>query len=176
MICKTCGKYFEEDYRTDHEWIKKHPIPDYCSRSCSKKGRVVSSETRALKSIQTKAAWERGELKGHHFTQDEALKGSSTAKENLRKKSEQALREGRYEDLPFNVRRQVIFEEAKYTCQVCGNALWLDKPIWLEIHHKNGNHQDNRKENLLVVCLNCHATVDPHYRRVGREPANKKTW
>ena len=35
-------------------------------------------------------------------------------------------------------------------------------PIALELHHVNGNHYDNRLENLLVLCPNCHALTDSH--------------
>ena len=35
-------------------------------------------------------------------------------------------------------------------CEVCGCAESL------ELHHINGNHQDNRLENLQILCANCH--------------------
>jgi hypothetical protein len=38
----------------------------------------------------------------------------------------------------------------------------------LEVHHINKNHEDNRKENLLKICPNC------HYRLFHRENKNKK--
>jgi hypothetical protein len=42
-------------------------------------------------------------------------------------------------------------------CEVCGLTEWLGKPISLELHHDNGDGNDNRLENLQVVCGNCHA-------------------
>ena len=45
----------------------------------------------------------------------------------------------------------------KYRCEKCGNSFWLNKPIPLELHHKNGNHNDNSFENLQVLCPNCHS-------------------
>lgn len=35
-------------------------------------------------------------------------------------------------------------------CEVCGCTESL------ELHHINGNHQDNRLENLQILCANCH--------------------
>ena len=48
-------------------------------------------------------------------------------------------------------------------CECCGNTEWLGQPIKLELHHINGNHNDNRLENLQLLCPNCHAYTD-NYR------------
>ena len=37
---------------------------------------------------------------------------------------------------------------------------WLGKPITLEVHHKDGNHQNNELENLQLLCPNCHSYTD----------------
>lgn len=42
-------------------------------------------------------------------------------------------------------------------CEHCGLDTWLNREIPLELHHINGNHSDNRLENLQILCPNCHA-------------------
>ena len=42
-------------------------------------------------------------------------------------------------------------------CEVCGIKTWQNKPITLELHHINGDHYDNRLENLQILCPNCHS-------------------
>ena len=49
-------------------------------------------------------------------------------------------------------------KEAK--CEICGNKLWLNQPIPLELHHIDGNHYNNTLENLQILCPNCHAMQD----------------
>lgn len=53
-----------------------------------------------------------------------------------------------------------IKEELKkiveYTCDICHNQFSSDE---LQIHHKNHNEGDNRRQNLMVVCENCHALI-----------------
>ena len=48
-------------------------------------------------------------------------------------------------------------------CERCGLDYWQGQPIPLEIHHINGDNTDNRLENLLLLCPNCHALTN-NYR------------
>ena len=50
-------------------------------------------------------------------------------------------------------------------CESCGLDTWMGKPIPLELHHINCNNQDNRLENLLLLCPNCHALTDGYRNR-----------
>jgi hypothetical protein len=45
-------------------------------------------------------------------------------------------------------------------CEVCGVSSWLGKPLSLELHHVNGDGNDNRLENLQLLCGNCHSQTD----------------
>ena len=45
----------------------------------------------------------------------------------------------------------------EYKCECCGNTEWIGEPIPLEVHHKNGNHYDNRLDNVEIICSNCHS-------------------
>jgi 5-methylcytosine-specific restriction endonuclease McrA len=45
-------------------------------------------------------------------------------------------------------------------CHVCGIDAWCGRPLSLELHHINGEGQDNRLENLTLLCPNCHSQTD----------------
>lgn len=46
-------------------------------------------------------------------------------------------------------------------CEICGQLPeWNGKPLVLQLDHINGDHYDNRLENLQVVCPNCHTQTD----------------
>jgi hypothetical protein len=49
-----------------------------------------------------------------------------------------------------------------YKCNNCQNTEWLNKPIPLELHHKNGNSLDNTLSNLELLCPNCHSLTSNH--------------
>lgn len=57
----------------------------------------------------------------------------------------------------------------EYKCCNCGLSSWFGNPIPLELHHKDGNKNNNSLGNLELRCPNCHALTD-NYRSRNRKP------
>jgi hypothetical protein len=59
-------------------------------------------------------------------------------------------------------------------CELCGqNEIWNGKKISLILDHINGVWDDNRIENIRIVCPNCNATLDTHCGK-NLSPKNQK--
>lgn len=58
--------------------------------------------------------------------------------------------------------REQVFERKCYGCE---NIIWQGFPIPLELEHINGVKSDHRKENLQLLCPNCHALTPTHSGR-----------
>ena len=54
----------------------------------------------------------------------------------------------------------------KAKCELCGwSQRSLDGRIPVELDHVNGDHSDNRLENLRILCPNCHSLQPTHRGR-----------
>lgn len=50
---------------------------------------------------------------------------------------------------------------ANYVCSICGVDCSQNKEL-LHLHHKDGNGQNNKHYNLMVLCIDCHAQQPRH--------------
>ena len=73
-------------------------------------------------------------------------------------------------DIQTNKIRTRLLEEGykEYKCESCGLTTWMDKPIPLEVHHKDGNRRNNIIENFALLCPNCHAFTDSYRGKNSR--------
>jgi hypothetical protein len=62
----------------------------------------------------------------------------------------------------WQVLRARLLQQAQYTCQRCGFAT---NAKGLQLHHKNYDRLGHeRDEDLIVLCLECHAKADTERR------------
>ena len=79
----------------------------------------------------------------------------------------------KYTDAVF-LKKHLIVERGR-KCECCKSDSWMEKPIKIELHHIDGDRTNNSKDNLQLLCPNCHAYTDSYCKRklvgkVGIEP------
>lgn len=56
--------------------------------------------------------------------------------------------------------RKILINERGHKCECCGLSNWLNNPITLELHHIDGDKLNFTKNNLQLLCPNCHSYTD----------------
>jgi hypothetical protein len=153
--CKKCGNEFEP----------MKGLINYCSLEC-RNSRTWSDEDKKKKSISAKNS-EKVKISNKNRPKDFWIKIGEKRKENHRKE----ILQSNYDDLSFNRLRYRILYEQDNKCNCCGLSEWLNEPIILELEHKDGNHFNNERSNLEMICPNCHSLTNT-WR--GRNKTNKR--
>jgi hypothetical protein len=65
--------------------------------------------------------------------------------------------------------KKILARRYGYKCSLCGLTEWLGNKILLLVDHVDGHPENNRLDNLRLVCSNCDATL-PTYK--GRNIGN----
>lgn len=52
--------------------------------------------------------------------------------------------------------------EVNNSCWTCGITDWNSKPIVFEVEHIDGNSDNNSKNNVSLICPNCHSQTDTY--------------
>lgn len=58
------------------------------------------------------------------------------------------------------IKKLIRTGEKEYKCEICNLTEWNNKPLHLQVHHKDGDHFNNEISNLQLLCPNCHSQTD----------------
>lgn len=110
------------------------------------------------------------EIPVDHFDQD-AARRETLARISRSIPLEEVLVAGRFYSRHALKRRLYASGLKRPLCEMCGqDETWHGRRMSLILDHVNGVRDDNRLENLRIVCPNCAATLDTHCGR-NRPPA-----
>ena len=151
--CKKCGKEFNP--------VKG--LVNYCTIEC-RNSREWSDDDKKKKSISAKNSEkvrESNKNRPKEMWEKIGLKRKETHKQNILTSN--------YEDLSFESLRFRILYEQENKCNKCGLDKWLGQDIILELEHKDGNNKNNVRDNLEMICPNCHSLTETWRGRNKKE-------
>ena len=129
----------------------------FCSRSCAN-SREWSEESKKKKSkalkefIQNNPSWHEKREK----TNEARLQ---TLKTTLYSKNEKKFLEGKI--ITRNHIKKWLIKTCGEKCSICNlPPLWNGEFLSLQVDHINGINDDNRPDNVRLVCPNCHSQTD----------------
>lgn len=101
-----------------------------------------------------------------HFTGRASNAGAAHKGGPDKKTSEEILVQGRCKDRrepAYRLRRALLDAGRAYVCGGCSTPpLWQGQTLRLHVEHRNGDWSDNRIDNLMFLCPNCHSQTPTH--------------
>lgn len=61
-----------------------------------------------------------------------------------------------------SVYKKYLEEKYGHKCSICGISDWNDKPLIMILDHIDGHSENNKIENLRLVCSNCDSQLDTY--------------
>lgn len=153
--CPKCGIQFEVD--------TSGYVKTFCSRSCAN-SRSHSKEVKKKISKTQRNTWDSKDENAKQKTIEALRKGVKTIKENAKER----LLVLSTEELGHLSRKQKVFEEQNESCSKCGIKDWLGEKLTFELEHIDGDRNNNKRNNLEVLCPNCHSQTKTWRGRNGK--------
>lgn len=138
----------------------------FCSLKCARS----FSTSRCRKEINLKVS---AKLKGRRVSSTGGFKPGhdprryrwselERAKLSLERKriAEISYQSKSWEELGKRQKKRRLREEAKNRCEGCGLQKWLGQDLMLEVHHIDGNNNNWNRNNVRLLCPNCHSQTD----------------
>lgn len=147
-ICKKCEK----------EFTPTKGLISYCSLEC-RNSRVWTEEDKKKKSESAKNS--EKVISANKLTATTRASINPEYWVNIKKiraiNRKELILNTNFDDLKFEQLRERIIYEQDCKCNKCNLNEWLGNQIPLELEHKDGNHFNNKRENIEMLCPNCHA-------------------
>lgn len=159
MKCENCETKHTGEYGSGR----------FCSAKCA---RGFSTKTKRAE-INQKVA-EKLSGRKFVFTEAQRRKGAETKARNLREQKNARIENAPFDELSNGEKRSRIFNEQQGCCSVCGLEEWNDQPITLELDHISGNRKDESRDNLRLICPNCHSQTHTYKVKNVDSPGKRK--
>lgn len=153
----------------------------FCSRSCCAQFQKNRPRGSGMSAILNKKALKKCSVCPKEIEEAKTF-CSKSCMDNQKEERLTRWRQG--EDVGFSAvtLRWLLRKEDGLSCSLCKNEKWNGLPIALEVEHVDGNSENNKRENVCLLCPNCHAQT-PTYKsknkgngrsvRMGRYRAGK---
>lgn len=144
MICPKCGNEFIPKTKNGY-------TPKFCSRSCANS----RNHTDATKSAISK------KLRGHVASPEVKQYCKERLITALKERALYKIENEKFENLSFPLKWRKIFDEQLGKCAICGiPPEWNGNKLRFEVDHINGDRKNESRENLRLLCPNCHSQTE----------------
>jgi len=157
-ICKFCGSLLSYEKRKNK----------FCSHSCS-----ASFNNQGVPRNVSNGLWK---IKQCIFCGKETsnIKYCNNKCYSLHMKAERRKKIQESDSIFDKKDKWYLIEIRGHQCETCNNQKWNKQNIPLDIHHKDGDTDNNTLNNLQLICPNCHRLTPNHGSKNNTNSKKKK--
>lgn len=136
-----------------------------CSRAFSTKQKRKSINRKISKALT-------GRISGSNEWSADAI---NAFRERHHHRKQKRIFELSWEEVPKNHYRKRLLFEQKSSCAICKSLpTWCDQPLTFQMDHIDGNRSNDSRENLRLICPNCHSQTSTFGHRNVSEDGKKR--
>lgn len=159
-ICEHCANEHDSSYGSGR----------FCSAKCARAFSTASRRNEINQQVSLKLKGQPATGKSFQKGYDERRKTFTAAERKKIVAQSKQQRLERYaamawDELPIPEKRRRILMEQEHVCVRCQMKEWLGEKLILELDHIDGDRQNNQRENLRLLCPNCHSLTSNYRRR-----------
>lgn len=152
--CDTCDDIHNGEYGSGR----------FCNARCARQfsSRINREETNRKISNSLIGKPRSEETKAHQRKIAPTLRGFTDDDRRMSRLKSQAdnkhkILSAPFDNLSYNHKKKRVLIEQNFKCAGCENSHWRSRPICLEIEHRDGNTNNDKRDNLEYLCPNCHS-------------------
>jgi hypothetical protein len=161
-ICECCGNSHYGSYGSGRFCASK------CARKFSTTGQNKRVEINNKISLTVKTKLSNPEYKKEWMNKRKGFFTGKLSPEAEKNKIEAIKRywnnywKGiKIEEMTIDGIKKLLMKEQESKCFTCGlESVWNGYKLVLQLHHKDGNSKNNKRENICLLCPNCHSQTD----------------
>jgi hypothetical protein len=158
MNCEHCSEEHDGSYGSGRFCRSK------CARAFSTAAQRDAISAKVSASLTGRPIWNgKGFQKGNKYSSPESWTQERKKKLSVAMKELVAADRASkpWEALSRSAKKAKVISEQGGKC-VCGLSEWRGKRLILELHHKDGVNTNDTRENLEVLCPNCHSVTETY--------------
>lgn len=159
MKCENCQNYHSGNYGSGR----------FCSKKCARGYSTKAKRDEINQKVSNKLSGKK-----FVFTEEQRRRGAETKAKNLREKKRLRIENLAFDELKIQEKRIRIFNEQQECCSVCGLKDWNGQPITLELDHISGDRTDESRNNLRLICPNCHSQTHTYKVKNVDSPGKRR--
>lgn len=150
MLCEYCLKEHDGTYGSGR----------FCNKGCSCGFSTKNKRLEINKKISARLTGRKcpgsGFKKGYDSNRRVGAIGVKL-RAKMQEKKVSKIRSRSWNTCSRREKRRRILVEQNESCNKCKLSKWLDEKITLELEHKDGVNTNNARENVELLCPNCHS-------------------